>query len=113
MWARMCVAIIGGLVTVRVTGSAMNWAEGAMSYVWGGVAFSLLALATLYLAFFHVKIGDMLIDTESEMRKVVWPSRDEVKGSTIVVVATTILLGTTIYFMDYILARLLVLVNLY
>jgi len=55
----------------------------------------------------------VLIDTESEMRKVVWPNREEVVGSTTVVIATTVLLGLMIYSLDIGLAQFLDLVGLY
>lgn len=113
MWARAPVAIIGGIITVAVTRWAMTLAKPPASYIWGGAVFLALAVATLFLAFFHRKAGDVLIDTESEMRKVVWPNREEVVGSTTVVIATTVLLGLMIYSLDIGLAQFLDLVGLY
>ncbi|MFH1731118.1 MAG: preprotein translocase subunit SecE [Planctomycetota bacterium] len=113
MWARAPVAIVGGIITVAVTRSAMALAKPPASYIWGGVAFLALAVATLFLAFFHRKTGDVLIDTESEMRKVVWPNREEIVGSTTVVIATTVLLGLMIYGLDIGLAQFLDLIGLY
>ncbi len=100
MWARMPLAILGGIVTVQAARAAQGWASGPASYLVAGVVFALCALITLYLAFFHRKVGDVLIDTESEMRKVVWPTRDEVSGSTIVVIGTVFLLGMTMFAFD-------------
>jgi preprotein translocase SecE subunit len=100
MWARMPLAILGGIVTVQAARTAQGWASGPASYLVAGVVFALCALITLYLAFFHRKVGDVLIDTESEMRKVVWPTRDEVSGSTIVVIGTVFLLGMTMFAFD-------------
>jgi len=108
MWARVPVAIVGGIITVIATRSALKWGNIA-----GGVVFLVLAVATLYLSFFHRKAGDVLIDTEGEMRKVVWPTRDEVTGSTIVVIASTVLLGLAIFLMDVVLTYGLQLVRLY
>jgi len=108
MWARVPVAITGGVITILATRAALK-----LGTIWGGVVFLVLAVATLYLSFFHRKAGDVLIDTESEMRKVVWPSRDEVTGSTIVVIASSLLLGLAIFVMDVILTYGLKLVRLY
>ena len=105
MWARMPVALIGGAITVMATRKAMTWGAGSASYLWAGGMFLVLAVGTLFVAFFHQKTGDVLIDTESEMRKVVWPNRDEVAGSTIVVIVTTVLLGMSIYAADWLFAQ--------
>jgi len=113
MWARMPLAIVGGIVTVYAARAAMDWSSDAGRYIWGGIVFALLGGLTLYFAFFHVKTGDLLIDTESEMRKVVWPTREEVRGSTIVVIATTFLLAISLYVIDLGLATLFQLVRLY
>ena len=113
MWARVPIALIGGAITVAATRAAMDWGTGSASYIWAGVAFLVLATVTLFFAFFHQKTGEVLIDTESEMRKVVWPNRDEVTGSTIVVIVTTVLLGVGIYALDRCIGGVLILVNLY
>ena len=113
MWARMPVAIIGGIVTYYCASAAMGWGRGIAAYVWAGAVFAALALVTLYIAFFHGKLGDVLIDTESEMRKVVWPTREEVTGSTTVVIAMTLILGVTIFVMDILLTQGLSAIGLY
>ncbi len=113
MWARVPTAITGGVVTVIATSAALHWGSGIAPFIWAGLVFLAFSVVTLYFSFFHRKTGDVLIDTESEMRKVVWPNRDEVTGSTIVVIATTMLLGLTIYLMDRTLTGLLVLARLY
>ncbi len=113
MWARMPAAIVGGVITVYATDAAMKWGSGIYPYIWAGLIFATFACATLFLAFFHAKIGETLIDTESEMRKVVWPSRPEVTGATTVVIATVFILGVAIYVVDITLASLLKLVHLY
>jgi preprotein translocase SecE subunit len=113
MWARVPVAVVGGIVTVAATRTAMTWSFWPGRYIWGGIAFAVCACATLWLAFFHRKTGDVLIDTESEMRKVVWPTREEVQGSTIVVIATTLILGVGVFVCDVVVARVLSWVRLY
>jgi preprotein translocase SecE subunit len=113
MWARVPIALIGGAITVATTRAAMDWVSGSASYIAGGIAFLIMATITLFFAFFHQKTGEVLIDTEGEMRKVVWPNRDEVTGSTIVVIVTTVLLGVGIYALDRCIGGFLILVNLY
>jgi preprotein translocase SecE subunit len=113
MWARMPLAILGGIVTVQAARTAQGWASGPAAYLVAGVVFALCALITLYLAFFHRKVGDVLIDTESEMRKVVWPTRDEVSGSTVVVIGTVFLLGMTMFAFDSFFAQAFRWIGLY
>ncbi len=113
MWARVPAAIAGGIITVYASRAASSWGRGAASYIWAGAVFAVLGFVTLYIAFFHRKTADVLIDTESEMRKVVWPTREEVSGSTGVVIATTIILGAAIYTVDILLANFFTLVGLY
>jgi len=43
---------------------------------------------------------DFLIETEAELRKVSWPSRDELTGSTFVVLFVTVMLGLFIVVVD-------------
>jgi preprotein translocase subunit SecE len=113
MWARMPVAILGGMITVQVARAAQGWADGAASYVVGGIVFAAFAVMTLYLAFFQRKVGDVLIETENEMRKVVWPTREEVSSSTIVVIGTVILLGALMFVYDAVFAKAFQLIGLY
>ncbi len=47
------------------------------------------------------KILSFLEETKTELKKVTWPTRTELIGSTTVVLLTTILLATYIGFFDY------------
>ncbi len=113
MWARVPAAIVGGIVTYFATDWALGSLEGNASYVLAGIVFAALATVTLYIAFFHKKTGDILIDTENEMRKVVWPDREEVAGSTTVVIGTVVLMGMAIFIMDILLTQLLAIIGVY
>jgi len=44
-------------------------------------------------------------ETVSEIQKVTWPSKDELVGSTIVVVVVSLILGFFIFGVDLVLAR--------
>ncbi|MBM4083158.1 MAG: preprotein translocase subunit SecE [Planctomycetes bacterium] len=52
----------------------------------------------------HMATGsvDFLIDTEAELRKVSWPSKQEVLGSTGVVIALVVILGVYVFAVDWI-----------
>jgi len=53
------------------------------------------------------KVADLLIDTESELRKVTWPTMDEVINSSIVVVVSVLLMGAFLAAADYVLGELM------
>ena len=46
------------------------------------------------------KMSDLLIDTEQEMKKVSWPSTNEVKNATVVVVIVTFVMAMSLYGFD-------------
>jgi len=46
------------------------------------------------------RIVDFMIATESEMRKVNWPSKTEIKGSTMVVIVGTLLVTSILFVID-------------
>ena len=64
-----------------------------------GLGFVLVSLSA-YFCFWHQRVSDFLIDTESEMRKVSWPTSKEVVGSSIVVIIAIIVLGIYLFFAD-------------
>ncbi|MBN2491167.1 MAG: preprotein translocase subunit SecE [Planctomycetes bacterium] len=49
------------------------------------------------------KAADLLIETESELQKVTWPSWPETANASIVVIFTTILLALLLFLFDFIL----------
>jgi len=53
------------------------------------------------------KMADLLIDTESELRKVTWPGPQEVINSSMVVVVCVVLIGFYLAFADWFLARVM------
>ena len=63
-------------------------------------------MLALHLALNAPKMATLLIDTEQEMRKVSWPSRNEVKSATIVVVIVTFVMAMSLYGFDQGLQRL-------
>ncbi len=65
-----------------------------------GVAWiALWALLTFWFVN-SLKYGEFMIMTESEMRKVTWPSRREVINSVKIVILLTVLLGVLLWIVD-------------
>jgi len=48
------------------------------------------------------RLRNFLKDVRAELKKVTWPSRNEVYSTTIVVIAATIFFGFYLFFMDVI-----------
>ena len=53
------------------------------------------------------KVADLLIDTESELRKVTWPTMDEVTNSSLVVIVCVVIIGAFLAGADYFLGELM------
>jgi preprotein translocase SecE subunit len=77
----------------------------------GALAISILVFAaTLWLAHRFLekpKYADLLIETETELRKVTWPTAQEVFNSSLVVVVTVALLMAFLAGADWFLARII------
>ena len=56
------------------------------------------------------KLKNYLIETRTEMKKVTWPTKDELKESTRVVVVATLVLTAFIGVVDQILSRIMKLI---
>ncbi|MGD2245157.1 MAG: preprotein translocase subunit SecE [Candidatus Aminicenantes bacterium] len=50
----------------------------------------------------YKRLSNFLRDVRAEIRKVTWPSRNEVYSTTIVVIFATFFFGFYLYFMDLI-----------
>ncbi|HPW18424.1 MAG TPA: preprotein translocase subunit SecE [Candidatus Aminicenantes bacterium] len=50
----------------------------------------------------YKRLGAFLKDVRAELKKVTWPSKNEVVSTTIVVIAATIFFGFYLFFMDII-----------
>jgi len=47
------------------------------------------------------KVGQFLRETKAELKKVVWPSREDVVSSVIVVIISTILIAIVLGLLDF------------
>jgi preprotein translocase subunit SecE len=50
----------------------------------------------------YKRLWNFLKDVKAELKKVTWPSRNEVTSTTIVVIAATVFFGFYLFFMDVI-----------
>ncbi|MHC4778401.1 MAG: preprotein translocase subunit SecE [Planctomycetota bacterium] len=67
--------------------------------------FVVVALGLLY-TWNIKKWNDLLIETQTEMKKVSWPKRDELIGSSVVVIVCVVVLGLYLYVIDILLTLL-------
>lgn len=64
---------------------------------------AVLLLAGLWISYRLInwpRFADFLIAVEAEMKKVTWPSRDEVKRASIVVIVTIAILAISLFLFD-------------
>ena len=52
-----------------------------------------------------VRLRNYVLETREELRKCTWPSTDELKGSTLVVAISILLLGTFTMIIDFLLVH--------
>ena len=58
-----------------------------------------------------LRLANYFAETREELRKCTWPSVDELKGSTVVVVISILLLGAFTVAVDFVISRLLLVIN--
>lgn len=78
------------------------WISNHLIYVQSGSATAILLAGGLLLYWVLNKpaVVDFLIATETEMRKVNWPSWREIRGSTQVVIVGTLLIAALLFVID-------------
>jgi preprotein translocase subunit SecE len=54
----------------------------------------------------RVTVSQFLTEVRAEMKKVTWPTRDEVVSYTLVVLATVVIMGGLVYFADILFTKL-------
>ncbi len=97
-------------------GSQVESVLGTNYMIWIKAGILIGAVVVIWLFIVWVlnrpKIVDFLIATEAEMRKVNWPSRREVIGSTWVVVIGTFMLAIMLWVTDLMFAQLFMLIDI-
>ena len=58
-----------------------------------------------------LRFADYVAETKVELRKCTWPTVEELKGSTLVVLVSTLLLGVFTVLVDYIIVQLMRVIN--
>jgi len=71
-----------------------------------GVLLFVVFVAALWKLVNHAKMADLLIDTESEMKKVTWPSFEDCKKSSVVVIGCVIFMLVFLGAADFLLSAL-------
>lgn len=73
--------------------------------VYGAGAFVGVVLAVVIgVAMNKPRVVDFLVATEGELKKVRWPTTQELVGSTVIVIVTVFLLGLYIFICDYVIS---------
>jgi len=67
----------------------------------------------VYMSLINARTSEFLIETQAELKKVAWPPKAEVKGSTAVVVGTVIILGLFLHAVDFVLAIVTNIIRVY
>ena len=84
--------------------------NGWLSYaIWGAVIVGIFAF--LWTKGYLVRMRNYVEETQEELKKCSWPSRDELKGSTVVVMVTILLLGGFTVGVDFILSKIMALIT--
>ena len=108
-WTRLMSAISGGTILLMGVGwlaqqiTTMGLGQKTI-YVQGitaAVVIAVLGWFLYYLIYVKPKVGDFLIATEGEMKKVNWSTKREILGSTWVVIGLTLLIAVIIFALDY------------
>jgi len=77
------------------------------AFIISAVLFAVFGFLVYYFLTQHKKVCDFLIETEIEMKKVTWPSANEVWGSTLIVLATVVVFALWAVVCDYSFSKLM------
>jgi preprotein translocase subunit SecE len=69
--------------------------------IWAGVIAAVFAV--LWFTGSLVRLRNYVLETREELRKCTWPTVDELKGSTVVVLISILMLGVFTMAIDYVL----------
>jgi preprotein translocase subunit SecE len=75
-----------------------------------GLIITILVVAVVFGVLWYqgylLKIRDYIAETQEELKKCTWPTWDELKGSTVLVMITMALLGLFTIVVDFVLSQL-------
>jgi len=111
--ARAVMAL--AVVAIAIFGIVESWSIWMTSVPFYVAVLVMLgvAVAGVYFSLVHVRASEFLIETQAELKKVAWPPKAEVKGSTLVVVFTIVVFGVFLFVVDWLLALLTNVINIY
>jgi preprotein translocase subunit SecE len=66
-----------------------------------------VAFGVLWRKGYLLRISNYVMETREELRKCTWPSFDELKGSTVVILLTILLLGGFIVGVDFVISQVI------
>ena len=89
---------IGSNKSIPVFLAATGGSDYVTIGIWAGVIAVLFAI--LWFTGNLVKLRNYILETREELRKCTWPSRDELKGSTVVVIISIAVLGLFTFGID-------------
>ena len=88
------------LLIAGIAGFYYYEAEGLIYRVLGLLAFVLIALGTVYTTNLGQSVVGFGRESRTEVRKVVWPTRQETIQTTMMVLVAVIILGIFLWFID-------------
>jgi preprotein translocase subunit SecE len=101
-WTRTLTAVGAG--TIILSGVMYLWGQLSVikehtQYYQGGMAIGVILFFAiiLYWVLNKPRIADFMIATEAEMKKVNWPARREIVGSTWIVIAGTFMFAVLLF----------------
>jgi len=71
------------------------------------VVFIGVLFGVLWWKGYLLRLSNYIMETREELRKCTWPSVDELKGSTVVIMVTIFLLGGFIVGVDFLISTLI------
>lgn len=74
--------------------------QAVFGYLYAGLALAVLVAGVIAAGFHRVAV-DFLIEVEQEMVRVTWPSRSELWRSTAVIAVMIVVLGVSIFAVDW------------
>ena len=77
--------------------------------IWAGAI--AVTFAVLWYTGNLVKLRNYVLETREELRKCTWPTWDELKGSTVVVMLTILMLGLFTVSVDWVLSMVIRLIT--
>ena len=117
-WTRTLTAIGGGAIVLSGVAWLFRQLQGLENDLVRVITQSTISVITIvffFCLFWYLlnkpKIADFMIATEAEMRKVNWPTRSEIIGSTLVVIVGTALMAMFLWLINMFSAWFFELIN--